>query len=67
MKSDFFSGGGKKRGEGQERQVSCFGERIYPVAAFCVGGQFPEFALCGVYLVVLWWENLVFKLPLERR
>ena len=90
MKSDFFSGKGSRGGQG-----SCFGERIYPVAAFCVGGQFPELekplkkswiaffspslvslynkcpppelALCGVYLVVLWWENLVFKLSLERR
>ena len=26
-----------------------------------------ELALCGVYLIVLWWENLVFKLLLERR
>lgn len=61
MKSDFFSGKGRRG----KALVSV--QRIYPVAAFCVGGQFPELALCGVYLVVLWWENLVFKLPLERR
>ena len=62
MKSDFFSVGGGRRGKAL---VSV--QRIYLVAAFCVGGQFPELALCGVYLVVLWWENLVFKLPLGRR
>ena len=88
MKSDFFSGKGRRG----KALVSV--QRIYPVAAFCVGGQSPELekpkkswiaffspslvslynkcpppelALCGVYLVVLWWENLVFKLSLERR
>ena len=62
MKSDFFFAEKGRRG-----QVLVSVQRIYPVAVFCVGGQFPELALCGVYLVVLWWENLVFKLLLERR
>ena len=89
MKSDFFSGKDMRGKAIVSVQI------IYPVAAFCVGGQFPELekplkkswiaffspslvslynkcpppelALCGVCLVVLWWENLVFKLPLERR